>query len=53
MSAGVINEYPAELDAVNFAVSNTFSLSNISIILKNFNISDIDQFNQGKKTLNV
>ena len=49
MTTGVINEYPEEYEAVNFSVNKKFVFSNVSIILKTFNLSeDMDLFDKGE-----
>ena len=47
--AGVVNESPAEFDAINFVVNNKHNLNSTSIVLKNFNVSGKrDLYKQGK-----
>ena len=49
MTTGVINESPEEYEAVNFSVNKEFVFSNVSIILKTFNLSeDMDLFDKGE-----
>ena len=49
MTTGVINESPEEYEAVNFSVNKEFVFSNVSIILKTFNLSeDINLFDKGE-----
>ena len=46
---GVIHEYPAEQEAIDFAVNNTSGLNDVAIFLKRFNdIDNITLFHQGK-----
>lgn len=49
LHTGVVNEYPAEFDAINFVVNNTNSLNSASIVLKTFNVSEKrNLYKQGK-----
>ena len=49
MTTAVINEYPEEYEAVNVSVNKKFAFSNVSIILKTFNLSeDMDLFDKGE-----
>ena len=46
---GAIHEYPAEQDAINFAVNNASGLNNVSIFFKRFNdIANNTLFRQGR-----
>lgn len=47
--AGFVNGYSAEYDAINAVVSSLTSLSNVSLAVKEFNISDeTNSFNIGE-----
>jgi len=46
---GVINGYSAEYNAMKFAVNTSSGVNNVSLILKNFNITnETNLVNQGK-----